>query len=87
MSFDENVIETIVMLSARFITDRQFPDKAIDIMDELGSNKKISKKIPEIIEDLKKKIDEVKEKKILVVKNQDYEKAAKLRDEERKKMK
>ena len=84
VSFDENVIETIVMLSARFITDRQFPDKAIDIMDELGSNKKISKKIPEIIEDLKKKIDEVKEKKILVVKNQDYEKAAKLRDEERK---
>jgi len=72
------------MLSSRFITDRQFPDKAIDIMDELGSNKKISKKIPEIIEDLKKKIDEVKEKKILVVKNQDYEKAAKLRDEERK---
>ena len=84
VSFDENVIETIVMLSARFITDRQFPDKAIDIIDELGSNKKISKKIPEIIEDLKKKIDEVKEKKILVVKNQDYEKAAKLRDEERK---
>lgn len=84
VSFDDNVIETIVMLSARFITDRQFPDKAIDIMDELGSNKKISKKIPEIIEDLKKKIDEVKEKKILVVKNQDYEKAAKLRDEERK---
>jgi len=84
VSFDDNVIETIVMLSSRFITDRQFPDKAIDIMDELGSNKKISKKIPEIIEDLKKKIDEVKEKKILVVKNQDYEKAAKLRDEERK---
>ena len=84
VSFDNNVIETIVMLSSRFITDRQFPDKAIDIMDELGSNKKISKKIPEIIEDLKKKIDEVKEKKILVVKNQDYEKAAKLRDEERK---
>lgn len=84
VSFEDNVIETIVMLSARFITDRQFPDKAIDIMDELGSNKKISKKIPEIIEDLKKKIDEVKERKILVVKNQDYEKAAKLRDEERK---
>ena len=84
VSFGENVTETIVMLSARFITDRQFPDKAIDIMDELGSNKKISKKIPEIIEELKKKIDEVKEKKILVVKNQDYEKAAKLRDEERK---
>ncbi len=84
VSFGDNVIETIVMLSARFITDRQFPDKAIDIMDELGSNKKISKKIPEIIEELKKKIDEVKEKKILVVKNQDYEKAAKLRDEERK---
>lgn len=85
--YDENVIETIVMLSSRYITDRQFPDKAIDIMDELGSNKKISKKMPEIIEELKKKIDEIKEKKISVVKNQDYEKAAKLRDEERKYLK
>ena len=82
--YDDNVMETIVMLSARYVTDRQFPDKAIDILDELGSDKKISKKIPEIIEDFKKKIDEIKEKKILVVKNQDYEKAAKLRDEERK---
>jgi ATP-dependent Clp protease ATP-binding subunit ClpC len=84
VTYDDNVIETIVKLSRKFITDRQFPDKAIDIMDELGSEKKISKKMPESIEKLKKDIDNVKERKINVVKNQDYEQAAKLRDEEKK---
>ena len=76
--------ETIVNLSSRYITDRQFPDKAIDILDELGSDKKINTKIPESIEKLKKESDQIKEKKIQVVKNQNYEQAAKLRDEERK---
>jgi ATP-dependent Clp protease ATP-binding subunit ClpC len=84
VTYDDNVIETIVKLSRKFITDRQFPDKAIDIMDELGSEKKISKKMPDSIEKLKKDIDNVKERKINVVKNQDYEQAAKLRDEEKK---
>jgi ATP-dependent Clp protease ATP-binding subunit ClpC len=84
VTYDDNIIEIIVKLSKRFITDRQFPDKAIDIMDELGSEKKISKKMPESIEKLKRDVDKVKEQKILVVKNQDYEKAAKLRDEEKK---
>jgi ATP-dependent Clp protease ATP-binding subunit ClpC len=82
--FGENVIETIVNLSTKFITDRQFPDKAIDVMDELGSEKRISMKIPEIIEKLKKQSDEIKEKKVQVVKTQNYELAAKLRDDERK---
>ena len=82
--YGDNVIETIVKLSKRFITDRQFPDKAIDIMDELGSEKKISNKAPESIEKLKKEVDEIRERKIMVVKSQDYEQAAKLRDEEKK---
>jgi len=84
VSYEEGVLETIVKLSGRYITDRQFPDKAIDVLDELGSEKRVSSKIPEIIEKLKKEIDEIKEKKVQVVKNQNYEQAAKLRDEERK---
>jgi len=82
--YEPEVFETIVNLSSRFITDRQFPDKAIDVMDELGSDKKINTKIPEIIEKLKKESDDLKDRKIQVVKSQNYEQAAKLRDEERK---
>jgi ATP-dependent Clp protease ATP-binding subunit ClpC len=84
VSYGDNVVETIVKLCGRFITDRQFPDKAIDVLDELGSDKKINTKVPEVIERLKKESDEIKEKKIQVVKSQNYEQAAKLRDEERK---
>lgn len=84
VEYQENVMETIVNLSDRYITDRQFPDKAIDVLDELGSEKRVSSRVPESIELLKKDIEEVKEKKIQVVKNQNYEQAAKLRDEERK---
>lgn len=84
VSYNEGVLDTIVKLSGRYITDRQFPDKAIDVMDELGSEKKVSDKIPDSIDKLKKQSEEIKEKKILVVKSQNYEQAAKLRDEERK---
>jgi ATP-dependent Clp protease ATP-binding subunit ClpC len=84
VSYEENVVETIVKLTGRYITDRQFPDKSIDIMDELGSHKKITTKIPESLEKLKKEVDEIKERKIQVVKTQNYEQAAKLRDEEKK---
>lgn len=86
VSYEDGVVETVVKLSARYITDRQFPDKAIDVLDELGSEKRISTRIPESIEKLKKQVDEIKEKKIQVVKSQNYEQAAKLRDDERKVM-
>ena len=84
VQYEDGVIDTIVKLSGRYITDRQFPDKAIDVIDELGSEKRISLRAPESIEKLKLQADEIKERKILVVKNQNYEQAAKLRDEERK---
>jgi ATP-dependent Clp protease ATP-binding subunit ClpC len=84
VEYQDNVIETITKLCSRYITDRQFPDKAIDVLDELGSEKRVSSKVPEIIEKLKKEADEIKERKVLVVKSQNYEQAAKLRDEERK---
>lgn len=82
VSYEDNVIETIVLLASKYITDRQFPDKAIDIMDELGAEKNVSTKIPETIEDLKKQIDEIREQKLAVVKSQQYEMAVKLRDKE-----
>ena len=83
VKYEDGVIDTIVKVSKRFMTDRQFPDKAIDIMDELGSEKKISNKIPESIEKLKQEVEEIKQKKLDVVKTQNYELAAKLRDTEK----
>lgn len=84
VKYQDGVIDTIVKLSSRYITDRQFPDKAIDVLDELGSEKRVISRIPESIEKLKKEVDEIKEKKLMVVKNQNYEQAAKLRDQEKK---
>ena len=82
--YGKNVIETIVLLASKYITDRQFPDKAIDILDELGAEKKVSVKIPASIEKLREQVEEIKEKKKEVVLNQKYEQAAKLRDEQKK---
>lgn len=87
VEYTENVIDTIVKLSKRYITDKQFPDKAIDILDELGSEKKINVKVPESIEKLKKQADDVRVEKLEVVRSQDYEQAAQLRDQERKVLK
>ena len=84
VTYEKDVVETIVRLSGRYMTDKQFPDKAIDVLDELGSEKRVVTKVPEIIEKLKKDIEDIKEKKFDVVKNQKYELAAKLRDEEKK---
>jgi ATP-dependent Clp protease ATP-binding subunit ClpC len=84
VSYEQDVVETIVKLSGRYMTDKQFPDKAIDVLDELGSEKRVAVKIPESIERLNTEIEILKTKKIEVVKSQDYEHAAKLRDEEKK---
>lgn len=85
--YTKDVIETIVKLSKRYITDKQFPDKAIDILDELGSEKKITVKVPESIEKLKKEADDIKLQKLEVVKEQNYELAANLRDQEKRVLK
>jgi len=78
--YEDGVLETIVLLSNRYITDRNFPDKAIDVLDELGAEKKLSNKIPLSMEKIKMEMDEITKEKQNVVKNQDYEKAAELRD-------
>lgn len=82
--YSDEVIETCVKLADKYITDREFPDKAFDILDEVGARMQTELKIPEEIEELKAKAAEIKEEKLEVVKKQNYEQAAQLRDKEKK---
>ena len=82
--YSDEVIEVCVKLADRYITDREFPDKAFDILDEVGARMQTELKVPPVIEDLKKKAAEIKQQKIDVVKKQNYEQAAQLRDKEKK---
>ena len=82
---DDDIIKNCVELTDRYITDRHLPDKAIDAMDEVGSMVHMSNiNVPKVIKDLEKKIDVIKDQKKQVIKQQKYEEAAKLRDEEKK---
>jgi ATP-dependent Clp protease ATP-binding subunit ClpC len=85
--FSDEAIKACVYLADRYITDREFPDKAIDIMDEVGARCQITVKVPEIIEELKEEANKIKQLKIDVVRNQRFEEAAELRDRERKVLK
>jgi len=84
VSYSDEVIETCVKLADRYITDREFPDKAFDILDEVGARMQTELKIPESIEVLKKAANDIKNQKMEVVKKQNYEQAAQLRDKEKK---
>jgi ATP-dependent Clp protease ATP-binding subunit ClpC len=84
VNYSDEVIETCVKLADRYITDREFPDKAFDILDEVGARMQTELKVPEAIEELKKKAAEIKVQKLEVVKKQNYEQAAELRDKEKK---
>ena len=84
VTYTEDAIKACVHLTNRYITDRFFPDKAIDALDEAGSrvhitNIKVSKKITE----LEEKISETSSNKISAIKQQKFEIAAKLRDSEK----
>ena len=77
-------IETAVKLSDRYITDRFLPDKAIDVLDEAGSRVHMGNfTVSEDIIKLEDDIEKIKQQKTQVVKQQDYEEAARLRDKER----
>ncbi len=83
--YAEKSIEQAVKLSDRYITDRFLPDKAIDVLDEAGSRVHLANvHAPKNIEELEKKIEDVKGEKNLVVKTQNFEEAARLRDLEKK---
>ena len=84
VKYSDEIVEACVKLADRYITDREFPDKALDIMDEVGARMQTELKVPEAIEELKKKASELRLMKMEVVKKQNYEHAAELRDKEKK---
>ena len=84
VTYSDEVIEACVKLADRYITDREFPDKAFDILDEVGARMQTELKVPDAIEELKRKAAELKQQKLDVVKKQNYEQAAQLRDKEKK---
>jgi ATP-dependent Clp protease ATP-binding subunit ClpC len=82
--YTPDAIDACVKLTARYITDRHLPDKAIDALDEAGSRVHISNiVVPERILQLEKEIEETKREKIKSVKNQNFERAASFRDKEK----
>jgi ATP-dependent Clp protease ATP-binding subunit ClpC len=84
VTYSEEILNLCVELADRYITDREFPDKAFDIIDEVGARSQVEIKLPEIIEDLKRQAEEIKKEKVKVINSQKYEEAANLRDKERK---
>ena len=84
VKYDELAIEACVKLSDRYITNREQPDKSIDILDEVGARAQVHIEAPENIISLEKQINDIDEKKRQVIKSQRYEEAANLRDQEKK---
>ena len=79
----DEAIDAAVNLSVRYLNNRFLPDKAIDLIDEASAKSKLnSKKEPEKIKEMEKKLEEIKREKEEAVKTQNFEKAASLRDEE-----
>ena len=82
--YTPDAIRACVYLTDRYISDRNFPDKAIDAMDEAGSRMHISNiVVPKTIENLEQQIEDIKQNKLQAVKSQNFELAASYRDEER----
>jgi len=85
VNYDQESIEACVKLSDRYMTDRLLPDKAIDVMDEVGARVHLKNiNVPQNILDLEKKIEDIKQEKNKVVKSQRFEEAAALRDKEKR---
>lgn len=82
--YTDEALQACVKLTERYISDRNFPDKAIDALDEAGSRVHISNIIvPKSIEELEAKIEDTKTEKLAAVKSQNFELAASFRDKER----
>jgi ATP-dependent Clp protease ATP-binding subunit ClpC len=85
VTYDQDAIVACVKLSDRYMTDRLLPDKAIDVLDEVGARVHLKNiNVPEEIIELEKQIDEIKNEKNKVVKSQRFEEAANLRDKEKR---
>ena len=84
VTYPDDAIKACVSLAQRYITDRSFPDKAIDVMDEAGSRTHLSNlSVPKEIEDKERQIDFTREGKNDAVNRQDFELAARFRDQEK----
>lgn len=85
VKYTADAIEACVRLSDRYITDRYFPDKAIDVLDEAGARVHLANiSVPKNIIELEEKIEEIRRQKNFVVKSQNFEEAARLRDLEKR---
>ena len=85
VSYSDEAIKACVVMSDRYITDRFLPDKAIDVLDEVGARVHLKNiHVPSHVEDIEKQIDIIRDEKNIAVKSQQYEKAADLRDTESK---
>lgn len=81
VSYTDEALKACVKLTERYITDRSFPDKAIDAMDEVGARIHLQHaEVPQTIVDKEKEIEHIKQKKQAAVKNQNFELAAGYRD-------
>ena len=84
VSYTPEALQACVRLTARYITDRHLPDKAIDALDEAGSRVHLSSiVVPPNLVELENKLDGIRLEKLEVVKKQRYEEAARLRDVEK----
>ena len=85
VTYNEEAIDACVKLSDRYMTDRLLPDKAIDVLDEVGARVHLKNiNVPQEVVELEKKIDDIKHEKNKVVKSQRFEEAASLRDTEKR---
>ncbi len=85
VKYTDTAIESAVKLSNRYITDKFLPDKAIDVLDETGSRVHLANfEVPNDVIELEKKVEELRVEKEKSVKSQEFEKAAEIRDKERK---
>lgn len=85
VKYTDEALAACVKYTKRYVTERQFPDKAIDALDEAGSKVHLtSSKVPQNITDKEKELAEIKTKKSTAVRNQNFELAAAYRDEEAK---
>ena len=85
VTITDEAIDSAINLSERFITDRFLPDKAIDLIDEASAKVKLKNfSLPENLKTEEKNIKEKSEKKLKAIEEQDFEKAAKFRDEEKR---
>jgi len=84
VKYTDNALEAAVYLSKRYITDHFLPDKAIDVIDEAAARARLrSFVIPDELQQLRKQLEQVKADKELAVLNQDYERAADLKEKEK----